>query len=174
MTGLAASVQAVLERSVLPSVVARGGSLRVVSIEDGVVTLEASGSPGAALPLTSRVEALIRRAVPEVTRIRVIGPGGEPPPAGTGGLADRVRRVLDAEINPAIAAHRGRVVLAGVHQGWARVRLEGGCQGCSLAEVTLRQGIEPLLRSRVPEMVGLIDVTEHEAGTAPFFAPAKR
>jgi Fe-S cluster biogenesis protein NfuA len=174
VTGLAARVQAVLERSVLPSVVARGGSLRVVSAEDGVVTLEASGSPGAALPLASRAEALIRRAVPEVTRIRVIGPGGEPPSAGTGGLADRVRRVLDAEINPAIAAHRGRVVLAGVHQGWVRVRLEGGCQGCSLAEVTLRQGIEPLLRARVPDLVGLIDVTEHEAGTAPFFTPAKR
>lgn len=174
MTDLAARVKAVLDRSVLPSVVARGGSLRLVSAVDGVVTLEASGSPGAAFPLASRVETLIRQAVPEVTRIRVTGPGGEAPPAGPGGLADRVRRVLDAEINPAIAAHRGRVVLADVRQGWVRVRLEGGCQGCSLAEVTLRQGIEPLLRARVPEMVGLIDVTDHEAGTAPFFAPAKR
>ena len=174
MTDLAARVRAVVERSVLPSVVARGGSLRVAGVEDGVVTLEASGSPGAALPLASRVEALIRAAVPEVTGIRVIGPGGKPPSAATGGLADRVRRVLDAEINPAIAAHRGRVVLAGVDQGWVRVRLEGGCQGCSLAEVTLRQGVEPLLRASVPDMVGLIDVTDHEAGTAPFFSPEKR
>jgi len=174
VTDLAARVRAVVERSVLPSVVARGGSLRVAGVEDGVVTLEASGSPGAALPLASRVEALIRAAVPEVTGIRVIGPGGKPPSAATGGLADRVRRVLDAEINPAIAAHRGRVVLAGVDQGWVRVRLEGGCQGCSLAEVTLRQGIEPLLRASVPDMVGLIDVTDHEAGTAPFFSPEKR
>jgi len=174
VTDLAARVRAVVERSVLPSVVARGGSLRVAGVEDGVVTLEASGSPGAALPLASRVEALIRTAVPEVTGIRVIGPGGKPPSAATGGLADRVRRVLDAEINPAIAAHRGRVVLAGVDQGWVRVRLEGGCQGCSLAEVTLRQGIEPLLRASVPDMVGLIDATDHEAGTAPFFSPEKR
>ena len=174
MTDLAARVRAVVERSVLPSVVARGGSLRVAGVEDGVITLEASGSPGAALPLASRVEALIRAAVPEVTGIRVIGPGGKPPSAATGGLADRVRRVLDAEINPAIAAHRGRVVLAGVDQGWVRVRLEGGCQGCSLAEVTLRQGIEPLLRASVPDMVGLIDATDHEAGTAPFFSPEKR
>ena len=157
----------------LPSVIARGGSLRVVSAEDGVVTLEASGSPGSVLPLASRVEALIRLAVPEVTRIRVTGPGGEPASAGAGALADRVRRVLDAEINPAIAAHRGRVVLAGVHRGWVRVRLEGGRQGCSLAEVTLRQGIEPLLRARIPDM-SLTDVTDHEAGTAPSFAPAKR
>ncbi len=158
----------------LPSVIARGGSLRVAGIEDGVVILETSGSPGAALPLASRMEALIRAAVPEVTAVRVIGPGGEPPPAAAGDLADRVRRVLDAEINPAIAAHRGHVALAGINRGWVRIRLEGGCQGCSLAEVTLRQGIEPLLRARVPDMVGLIDVTDHEAGSDPFFSPAKR
>ncbi len=174
MTDLAARVTAVLERSVLPSVIARGGSLRVAGVTGGVVTLESSGSPGAALPLASRAEAMIRAAVPEVTRIRVIGPGGAPPPTGGGDLADRVRRVLDTEINPVIAAHRGHVVLAGVDQGWVRVRLEGGCQGCSLAEVTLRQGIEPVLRARVPDMVGLTDVTDHEAGTDPFFSPAKR
>lgn len=174
MTDLAARVTAVLERSVLPSVVARGGGLRVAGVTGGVVTLEASGSPGAAFPLVSRVEALIRAAVPEVTGIRLTGPGDEPAPAAEGDLAGRVRRVLDAEINPAIAAHRGQVVLAGAGEGWVRVRLEGGCQGCSLAEVTLRQGIEPVLRARVPDLVGLTDVTDHEAGTGPFFSPAKR
>ena len=46
--------------------------------------------------------------------------------------------------------------------------------GCSLAEVTIRQGIEPLLRARLPAMTGLIDVTDHEAGTDPFFSPEKR
>jgi Fe-S cluster biogenesis protein NfuA len=174
VTELAERVRAALERSVLPTVVARGGSLRVAGVEEGVVTLEASGSPGAARPLATRAEALIRAAVPEVTAVRVIGPGGEPDAAAGGGPAGRVRRVLDAEVNPAIAAHRGHVVLIGVDQGWVRIRLEGGCQGCSLAEVTLRQGIEPLLRDRVPDMVGLIDVTDHEAGTDPFFSPAKR
>lgn len=88
MTDLAASVRAVLERSVLPSVIARGGSLRVAGVEDGVVILETSGSPGVALPLASRMETLIRAAVPEVTAVRVVGPGGEPPPAPAGDLAD--------------------------------------------------------------------------------------
>jgi Fe-S cluster biogenesis protein NfuA len=174
VTDLAAKVTAVLERSMLPSVVARGGSLRVASVEDGVVTLEASGSPGAAFPLAARMQALIRAVVPEVTGVQVIGPGGQPPPGTSGDLASRVRRVLDAEINPVIAAHRGHVALDGADQGWVRIRLEGGCQGCSLAEVTLRQGIEPLLRASVPDMVGLIDVTDHQAGTHPFFSPAKR
>jgi len=85
-----------------------------------------------------------------------------------------VARVIDSEVNPAIAAHRGRVVLAGAENGWIRIRLDGGCQGCSLAEVTVRQGIEPLLRERLPGVVGVLDVTDHQAGTQPFFSPEKR
>ena len=133
------------------------------------------GSPGAVLPLASRIQELLGAAVPEITGVQFVGPHAEPPPAGRGErLADRVRDVLDAEINPVIAAHGGRVTLVEVDQGWVRIRLEGGCQGCSLAEVTVRQGIEPLLRARVPEMVGLADVTDHAAGTTPFFSAEKR
>ena len=66
------------------------------------------------------------------------------------------------------------MTVTGAGQGWIRIRLEGGCQGCSLAEVTVRQGIEPLLRARLPAMTGLTDVTDHEAGTEPFFSPEKR
>jgi len=95
-------------------------------------------------------------------------------PPDAADLAGAARAILDADINPAIAAHRGRVTVAGAADGWIRVRLEGGCQGCSLAEVTLRQGIEPVLRARLPAMTGLVDVTEHEAGTEPFFSPEKR
>ncbi len=173
MSDLAAEVTAALGRSILPSVIARGAvGLRVVAAEDGVVTLAADGSPGAVLPVLGRIEAQLRAAVPRVTAVRLAAAG--PPPSGAGDLAEAARAVLDAEINPAIAAHRGRVTVAGVTGGWIRVRLEGGCQGCSLAEVTLRQGIEPVLRARLPEMTGLVDVTEHEAGTAPFFSPEKR
>jgi Fe-S cluster biogenesis protein NfuA len=95
-------------------------------------------------------------------------------PPAAGDLGRAAQRILDAEINPAIAAHRGRVAVDGVTGGWIRVRLEGGCQGCSLAEVTLRQGIEPLLRARLPQLTGLVDVTDHEAGAEPFFSPEKR
>ena len=171
---LAGAVAAVLERGVLSSVIARGGGLRVVAVEGGVAVLEASGSPGAVLPLASRIEALIRAAVPEITGVRITGPGPGPPGSAAGSLADRARHVLDAEINPMIAAHHGRVSLDSVEQGRVRIRFEGGCQGCSLAEVTLRQGIEPLLRARLPGMTGLADVTDHEAGTQPFFSPQKR
>ena len=173
MSDLAAEVTAALGRSILPSVIARGAAgLRVVAAEDGVVTLAADGSAGALLPVLGRIEAQLRAAVPGVTAVRLAAAGLAPPEAGD--LAEAARAVLDTEINPAIAAHRGRVTVAGVAGGWIRVRLEGGCQGCSLAEVTLRQGIEPVLRGRLPAMTGLVDVTEHEAGTEPFFSPAKR
>jgi Fe-S cluster biogenesis protein NfuA len=168
-------VATAFERSVLPSVIARGGTVRVVDVQGGVATLEVRGSPGAVLPLASRIQQLLRAAVPELTGVRIVGPHAAPPPADHGqSLAERVRGVLEAEINPVIAAHRGRVTLVEVDQGWARIRLEGGCQGCSLAEVTVRQGIEPLLRARVPELVGLADVTDHAAGTTPFFSAEKR
>jgi Fe-S cluster biogenesis protein NfuA len=177
VSDLAARVTAALERGILPSIIARGGVVRVAAAEDGVVTLEVTGSPGAAFPLASRIEAMVRAAVPQVTAVRLVtpgtGPSGSPPDAG-GDLAEAARRIIDAEVNPAIAAHRGHVTVTGAGDGWVRVRLDGGCQGCSLAEVTLRQGVEPLLRARLPAMTGLIDVTDHEAGTDPFFSPEKR
>jgi Fe-S cluster biogenesis protein NfuA len=176
VTDLTAAVQAALERSVLPSVIARGGAVRIAAAGDGIVTLEVTGSPGAVFPLASRIEVLIRAAVPEVTAVRLVTPGTRPAgsPPGAADLAEAARRVLGAEVNPAIAAHRGRVTVTGADRGWIRIRLEGGCQGCSLAEVTVRQGIEPLLRVRLPAMTGLVDVTDHEAGTGPFFSPEKR
>ena len=173
MTGIAAEVAAVLERTVLPSVIARGGGLRVGAIEDGVLTLEVTGSPGAALPLASRIEALLLAAVPRLTAVRLVTGTGDAMVAGMD-LADSAQRILDAEVNPAIAAHRGHVTVTGGEDGWIRIRLDGGCQGCSLAEVTIRQGIEPVLRDRLPGMTGLIDVTDHEAGADPYFSPEKR
>jgi NFU1 iron-sulfur cluster scaffold homolog, mitochondrial len=177
VSDLAAQVTAALERSVLPSVIARGGTIRVAAAgADGVVTLEVTGSPGAALPLASRIEAAVRAAVPGITAVRLTTPGRGTTDShpGAADLADAARRVLDAEVNPAIAAHRGHVTVTGAENGWIRIRLDGGCQGCSLAEVTIRQGIEPLLRDRLPAMTGLTDVTDHEAGTDPFFSPEKR
>ena len=175
MTDLTAEVTAALTRSVLPSVIARGAAVRVAAAADGVVTLEVTGSPGAVFPLASRIEALIRAAVPRHHRRAAGRPragrvtargrrgsrgGGPPRPERRGQPGDlRTPRPCDRH---------------GAADGWIRIRLEGGCQGCSLAEVTVRQGIEPLLRARLPAMAGLIDVTDHEAGTDPFFSPEKR
>jgi Fe-S cluster biogenesis protein NfuA len=169
------AVVAVVERTVAPAVIARGGSVHVVAVERGVVTLEAAGSPGAIVPTMASIEALLRAAVPDVTEVTVRWPGKAPTHAQeTDEFAARVRRVLEEEVNRAVAAHGGHVTLIDAIQGRVRIRMEGGCQGCSLAEVTLRQGIEPLLRTHVPEVRAVVDVTDHPAGTAPFFAPGKR
>lgn len=167
-------VAAALQASVLPSVIARGGEIRVLGVEDGTATLEISGSPGASLPLLGRIEQQVRNAVPEIAHVRLVGPGAEAQETRSVDMADRVRDVLEREINPVIAAHRGRATLVAIDGGWIRLRLDGGCQGCSLAEVTLRQGIEPLLRERVPGVVGLTDLTDHQAGREPYYSPAKR
>jgi len=174
MTDLTGQVAAALEKSLLPSVIARGAALRVIGVEDGVATLELTGSPGAVWPLASRIGAQIRAAVPGLAGVRIVTPGAPAPREAAGTLTEQARRILDTEINPAIAAHHGHVHLVSADDGWVRIRLEGGCQGCSLAEVTVRQGIEPLLRARLPGLIGVLDVTDHQAGTQPFFSPEKR
>jgi Fe/S biogenesis protein NfuA len=89
-------------------------------------------------------------------------------------LAQRVLAVLDAQVNPSIAMHGGHADLVAVDEGIVYVRLSGGCQGCGLASVTLSQGIEVALRDSVPEIVSVVDVTDHASGANPFYEPAKK
>ena len=79
-----------------------------------------------------------------------------------------------AAVRRAIRPGRSRLLWLDTSDGRIRLRLEGGCQGCSLAEVTLRQGVEPLLRRHVPEVTVVVDATDHAASTSTFFAPRKR
>jgi Fe/S biogenesis protein NfuA len=97
-----------------------------------------------------------------------------PPPDLSGDVAQRVMQVLDAQINPSIAAHGGRADLVAVEDGAAYLRLSGGCAGCGMAAVTLSQGIEVAIKQSVPEIVRIIDVTDHASGTNPYYEPAKK
>ena len=176
-SGVVAKVRDVVERSIAPLMIARGGTVRLVSVDDGVVTLEASGSPGAILPAEAHVKSLLCAAVAEVADVRLVWPGNAAPAAAntdSAALAERVQAILDAEINPAVAVHGGRVTLVEAQADRITIQLEDGCQGCNLAIVTVRQGIEPLLRARLGRPVAVIDATDHAAGTAPFFTPSKR
>ena len=87
-----------------------------------------------------------------------------------GTVEQRVRQVVDLYVNPAIAAHRGSCEVVGVESDAVLVRLGGGCTGCGMAAVTLRQGIEAAIRSSVPEIARVVDVTDHASGTNPFYA----
>jgi len=88
----------------------------------------------------------------------------------TGSVEERVQQLIDMYINPSIAAHGGFVTLAEVDGDRALVELGGGCQGCGLAAMTLRQGIESSIKHHVPEILEVVDVTDHSAGENPFFA----
>ena len=87
-----------------------------------------------------------------------------------GSIEERVQQLIEMYINPAIASHGGFVTLAGIDDDRALVELGGGCQGCGLAAMTLRQGIESSIKHHVPEIVEVVDVTDHTAGENPFFA----
>src|SRR5581483_4190035 len=91
-------------------------------------------------------------------------------PGADASLAERVRYVLESEVNPQIAAHGGRVALVGVEAGNIVVlRFGGGCHGCSMVDVTLKQGIERTLRARLPEIAEVRDATDHADGHNPYY-----
>jgi Fe/S biogenesis protein NfuA len=92
----------------------------------------------------------------------------------SGDVARELVRVLEQQINPAIAAHGGSAELVGVEDDTAYLRLGGGCVGCGMVSVTLRQGIEVALREAVPVITRVIDVTDHASGTNPYYEPAKK
>ena len=86
-------------------------------------------------------------------------------------LALRVVAVLEQEVNPSIASHGGRADLVALddEEGAAYLRLSGGCQGCAMSQMTLRQGIETALLEEVPELTRVVDVTDHGSGENPFY-----
>jgi Fe/S biogenesis protein NfuA len=90
----------------------------------------------------------------------------------TSPLALRVVAVLEQSVNPAIASHGGRADLVALNEddGTAYLRLSGGCQGCAMSQMTLRQGIETTLLEEVPELTKILDVTDHGSGDNPFYS----
>lgn len=97
-------------------------------------------------------------------------------PAGdlTGPLVDRVQQVISEQVNPAIASHGGGAELVSIDGTIAYLRLFGGCQGCGLSQVTLRQGIERIILETIPELTQVVDVTDHAAGESPYYQSQKK
>jgi len=90
----------------------------------------------------------------------------------TGPLAQRVVAAIEQGVNPSIASHGGRADLVAIDEGdgTAYVRLSGGCQGCAMSQMTLKQGIERMLLEEVPELSSVVDVTDHTGGANPYYA----
>jgi Fe/S biogenesis protein NfuA len=89
-----------------------------------------------------------------------------------GPLATLAIEVLESSVNPAIASHGGRADLVALDEEKkvAYLKLSGGCQGCAMSRLTLSQGIETQLIEAIPELTGVVDVTDHASGENPFYA----
>jgi Fe/S biogenesis protein NfuA len=88
-------------------------------------------------------------------------------------LATKVQELLDSTINPAVAGHGGFVQLIDVKDNKVYLQMGGGCQGCGAADITLKSGIERLIRDELPEVEEVLDTTDHGAGSNPYYTPGK-
>ncbi|RNF83234.1 NfuA family Fe-S biogenesis protein [Montanilutibacter psychrotolerans] len=92
-------------------------------------------------------------------------------PADSASLVERVRWVVEHEINPQLAQHRGSVSVQEVTaEGVVVLRFGGGCHGCGMADVTLKQGIEKTLLEKVAGVTAVRDATDHDSGAAPYIS----
>jgi len=86
-----------------------------------------------------------------------------------GSVDEKIRMLLDVEINPSLAMHGGYAQLDRVEGDTAFVIMGGGCQGCGLAQLTLTEGIKAQIENRIPEIREVVDVTDHASGMNPFY-----
>ncbi len=87
----------------------------------------------------------------------------------TGDLPEKVQQLLDQSINPSLGAHGGFVSLVGVEDTTVFLSMGGGCQGCSMSQATMVQGVTTAIRDAIPEVADVVDVTDHSAGDNPFY-----
>ena len=88
----------------------------------------------------------------------------------TGSIAEQVEQLLKEQINPSLASHGGFAELKGVDDTVVYVTMGGGCQGCAVSAMTLRDGIARSIQESIPEVTEVIDTTDHNAGENPFYA----
>ena len=88
-------------------------------------------------------------------------------------IRTKVQHLLDTAINPAVESHGGFVELIDVKDKVVYLAMGGGCQGCGMADVTLKPGITTLIQDEVPGVAEVLDVTDHAAGRNPYYTPSK-
>jgi Fe/S biogenesis protein NfuA len=142
----------------------RHGDLPIILREVDVEKLE-----GSSLSITDDGLAMNNPNTPASPTL-----GAPPPGELSGPLADQIQQVLTEQVNPAIASHGGMAELVSVDGSVAYMRLGGGCQGCGMAAVTLKQGIERILLEAIPEVTEVVDVTDHAGGDNPYYQAAKK
>ena len=137
------------------------GNFNVLVDEASVKRLD-----GATVDYVETVQESGFQITPDADAVKAAMEGTGP----AGALADRVRHVLDTEINPAVASHGGSINLVDVQGTEIFIEMAGGCQGCAMSRMTLRQGVERMVSQAVPDVTAIHDVTDHDGGDNPYFA----
>jgi Fe/S biogenesis protein NfuA len=91
----------------------------------------------------------------------------------TDDLRAKVQDLIDTMINPAVAGHGGFVELLDVQDKRVYLQMGGGCQGCGMSDVTLKSGIERLIKDELPEVEEVVDTTDHSSGSNPYYTAGK-
>jgi NFU1 iron-sulfur cluster scaffold homolog, mitochondrial len=155
---------------------------RLFELEDVVYVLVA----GTTVTVTKSPAApweTLRREVGARIRAQILT--GQPAiagaPAGTGApqrsdaqIRAAIEELLDRDVNPSIAAHGGRITVVEVADRNLLIAMSGGCQGCASSTATLRDGFEAKARLVAPEIVEIIDTTDHAAGSSPYYPSSSR
>jgi Fe-S cluster biogenesis protein NfuA len=162
-------IKDLIDTRIRPAATQDGGDVTYHSFKDGVVYLEFHGS---ASSLMAGIENMLRHYVPEVEAVKdhrdaLPKPGLETPEGKA------IQELLEEQVNPAVAAHGGHISLVDVQDDTAYIRLEGGCQGCGMADVTLKQGVATQIQRVAPRITNVLDVSDHAGGTNPYYQPGK-
>ena len=166
---VSAQIRDLIDTRIRPAVAQNGGDVIFHGFEDGLVSLEMVGGGWAA---RGGIENMLRHYVPEVTGLKDYLDTSSKPGLNTP-EAQAILKVLDESINPSVASHGGHISLVDVQDDTVYIRLEGGCQGCGMADVTLKQGIEVEIKRVVPQITTVLDTTDHAGGSNPYYEPGK-
>ena len=142
-----------------------------VSVSHNIVKVTKSGYDEW-LPIAKRIGAIIRAQLQ--SGLPAISESVKNSLPSENVIKEKVQQLFETQINPAVAQHGGNVELVDVKGNVVYLRLGGGCQGCGMADVTLKQGIEHAIRDLIPEVGDILDVTDHAGGSNPYYSPQKK
>ena len=144
-----------------------------VLVADDVVTVGKTPSaswPDIMKPIGAAIRIQLTSPVPAILDKRVARRNG---PRSDAEIREDVQSLLEDEVNPSVQRHGGKISLVDVRGAVVYITMSGGCQGCGAASVTLKQGVEVMIREQIPEVVQIVDATDHASGKNPFYTPSK-
>ena len=154
-----------IETRIRPAATQGGGDIVLRGYKDGIVYIE---FVGASAQMQNGVENMLRHYIPEVERV-ADWRDAIPKPGMDTDEARAIQEVLETRINPSVAGHGGHISLIDVDDSRAYIRMEGGCQGCGMANVTLKEGVVVEIQKVVPTIREVLDVTDHAGGSNPYY-----